>query len=183
MESHNLGGMIGTVLRNIFGPEAIVAFIRVNAGWIRTASSLIIYATVTRQFQLPSTTVVREKNNFKYQINQRAIIALKNEFNYVYIGIITDKAFLPITQLNFGRTQFEISSGAHTLGRFECTGQVSVNGMPRSCFDLWKIGHTLSGIYSIMGSNYTESVYCDFARLPTDQGKIYNTIKYKQENM
>ncbi|EFX63162.1 hypothetical protein DAPPUDRAFT_17597, partial [Daphnia pulex] len=35
-------------------------------------------------------------------------------------GAITDKNVLPITRLNFGRTQLETSSGVHTLGRFEC---------------------------------------------------------------
>ena len=86
-------------------------------------------------------------------------------------GVITDKSYLPVTRLNFGRTQLESSSGVHTLGRFECTGQVSVSGMPKSCTDLWKIGHTLSGIYSVMGSAYVETVYCDFAKLPNEQGR------------
>ena len=44
--------------------------------------------------------------------------------------INTDKEILPITRLNFGRTQQSYSSGVHTLGRFECTGQVAVTGMP-----------------------------------------------------
>jgi hypothetical protein len=88
------------------------------------------------------------------------------------LGVITDKSVLPITRLNFGRTQLESSSGVHTLGRFECTGQVAVNGMPRSCGDLWRIGHTLSGLYSIMGPKMVESVYCDFTKLPNDAGKF-----------
>ena len=51
--------------------------------------------------------------------------------------------------------------------------QVSVSaGMPKSCSDLWKIGHTLSGIYSVMGSDNVETVYCDFTRLPYEQGEI-----------
>ncbi|KAK4011381.1 hypothetical protein OUZ56_020495 [Daphnia magna] len=64
-------------------------------------------------------------------------------------GIVTNKHFLPITKLNFGRTQLPISSGVHTLGPFECSGQVAVNRMPSSCEDLWKIGHTLSGLHSV----------------------------------
>ncbi len=90
-------------------------------------------------------------------------------------GVITDKSILPITRLNFGRTILESSSGVHTLGRFECTGQVVVNGMPSSCEDLWHIGHTLSGLYSVMGIAKVENIYCDFTKLPSDPGmfKMY----------
>ena len=85
-------------------------------------------------------------------------------------GVITDKKYLPITGLNFGRTQFTVSSGVHTLGRFECTGQPSLSEMPKSCSDLWRIGHALNGIYSVSGSDYVETVYCDFAKQPHEQG-------------
>jgi hypothetical protein len=43
--------------------------------------------------------------------------------------------------------------------------------MPTSCQDLWRMGHTLSGLYSVMGTEMIESVYCDFTRLPNDVGK------------
>ena len=55
----------------------------------------------------------------------------------------------------------------------ECNGKVVLNGMPASCEDLWRIGYTLSGLYSIKGSsNKVETVYCDFNKLPGDEGKI-----------
>ncbi|XP_057368939.1 uncharacterized protein LOC130690004 [Daphnia carinata] len=85
-------------------------------------------------------------------------------------GVINDMDILPITRLNFGRTQLETSSGVHTLGRFECSGQVAITGMPTSCKDLWRIGHTLNGIYNVKGSSMVESVYCDFSIFPDDAG-------------
>ncbi|XP_046639768.1 uncharacterized protein LOC124320908 [Daphnia pulicaria] len=85
-------------------------------------------------------------------------------------GVITDKNVLPITRLNFGRTQLETSSGVHTLGRLVCTGLVTLTGLPKSCQDLWLIGHTLNGFYYVMGSAKMESVYCDFTKLPDDAG-------------
>ncbi len=89
-------------------------------------------------------------------------------------GIITDKNVLPVTRLNFGRTQLTTSSGIHTLGQFECSGSVSLTGLPTSCKDLWLIGHTLNGFYSVMGSAMMESVYCDFTKLPDNTSiKIY----------
>ena len=87
------------------------------------------------------------------------------------VGIITDKNVLPVTQLNFGRTQLTTSSGVHTLGRFECTGSVALTGLPTTCKDLWLIGHTLNGFYFVMGNATMESVYCDFTQLPDDAGK------------
>ncbi|XP_046459494.1 uncharacterized protein LOC124205942 [Daphnia pulex] len=85
-------------------------------------------------------------------------------------GVITDKNILPITSLNFGRTQLETSSGVHTLGRFECSGTVPDFVFPTSCEDLWLVGHTLNGLYFVMGSTMMESVYCDFTKLPDDAG-------------
>jgi hypothetical protein len=46
------------------------------------------------------------------------------------------------------------------------------NWMPSSCEDLWRIGHTLSALYSVMGVAMVENVYCDFTKLPNDAGKI-----------
>ena len=101
---------------------------------------------------------------------------------YVYLtpecclikGVISDKSFLPVTWLNFGRTQLASSSGVHTLGPLECTGQVAVSGMPKSCVDLWRMGHSLSRLYSVIGEKReVEFVYCNFIKLTTDSGKSY----------
>ncbi|EFX82472.1 hypothetical protein DAPPUDRAFT_241138 [Daphnia pulex] len=85
-------------------------------------------------------------------------------------GVIRDKNLLPITRLNFGRTILAGSSGNYTLGRLECSGQMAVTGMPKSCEDLWWIGHTLTGLYSVMGTAMVENVYCDFTKLPSEAG-------------
>ncbi len=87
-------------------------------------------------------------------------------------GVITEKNILPITRLNFGRTKLDTSSGVHTLGRFECTGQQAINEMPSSCVDLWRRGHKLNGLYSVMGTKQIESIHCDFSKTPTDPSKI-----------
>nr|CAH0110956.1 unnamed protein product [Daphnia galeata] len=85
-------------------------------------------------------------------------------------GVITDKEILPISRLNFGRTPLETSSGIHTLGRYECTGKVAIVGMPTSCEDLWRIGHSLSGLYLVLEGEIVKNVYCNFTKLPSDAG-------------
>jgi hypothetical protein len=50
---------------------------------------------------------------------------------------------------------------------------VSINGLPSSCADLKIIGHIWSGFYFVMGLAKMESVYCDFTKLPSDEGKCY----------
>ncbi len=50
---------------------------------------------------------------------------------------------------------------------------VAFPGIPSSCADLKMIGHTLNGIFSVMGSVKMESVYCDFTKLPDDAGKCF----------
>ncbi|KAI9557768.1 C1q and tumor necrosis factor-related protein-like protein 3 isoform b [Daphnia sinensis] len=42
--------------------------------------------------------------------------------------------------------------------------------MPTSCADLSAIGHTLNGLYSVIGNKSVESVYCDFTNSPNDPG-------------
>jgi hypothetical protein len=93
-----------------------------------------------------------------------------------------DKELLPVTALQFGRTIAPTSTNRHTLGRLECSGKVVLNGMPSSCQDLWRIGYTLSGLYSIKGSSSSkvETVYCDFSKLPGDQGAV-NIVYFRLE--
>ena len=85
-------------------------------------------------------------------------------------GYITSKDALPVTKLNFGRNLATNSYGNHTLGKLECSGRATVNTVPGSCADLWKIGHTLNGFYDIKGDKTVRSVYCDFTKLPGDRG-------------
>ncbi len=90
---------------------------------------------------------------------------------------MTDKTVLPVTRLNFGGT--ENGAAVHTLGRFECSGKEAVSGMPRSCLDLWRMGHILSGLYSVMGTKMIENVYCDFTKTSSDNGKVSTITHYK----
>ena len=46
---------------------------------------------------------------------------------------------------------------------------VDIGKMPNSCSDLQRMGHKLSGFFSVKGSNKLEMVYCDFN--PNENGK------------
>jgi hypothetical protein len=46
-----------------------------------------------------------------------------------------------------------------------------INGMPTSCAELKSIGHIWSGLYSVMGVNMVETIYCDFTKAVGDPGK------------
>ena len=104
--------------------------------------------------------------------------------NY-HSGFITEKTLLPITQLFFGRA---VTLGRPTLGRIICSGNPSVNGMPKSCVDLLRLGHTLTGLYSVAGDGRVESVYCDFSKLSTEPSKnffvklLYQLTKINSSN-
>ena len=79
------------------------------------------------------------------------------------IGIVTDKNFLTVTRLNFGRAQ--LATGLQ-LGRLRCWEKwPSLEGQSFA----WICGGSaVSGLYSVMGTELVESVYCDFIKLPTD---------------
>jgi hypothetical protein len=116
--------------------------------------------------------LLSDSGKFEWQL---ATIDLTKFFSLFFklkcAGVITKETLLPITKLNFGRTQLSSSSGSHTLGRFECSGGTTVTGMPTSCEDLWRIGHSMSGLYSVMGTKMVETVYCDFTKSLSDPGK------------
>ncbi|XP_046646370.1 uncharacterized protein LOC124336629 isoform X2 [Daphnia pulicaria] len=75
---------------------------------------------------------------------------------------------IPVARLNFGGTLKGFIY--HTLGKIQCGGKSKSEGMPRSCEDLWRTGHTLNGIFAVKGSKSIESLYCDFNRRPNENG-------------
>ena len=160
------GGTTKTETRNIFGPAWTQTPTPASAESTEIASKLLPSATAIPLHQCNWSTMVRSP-----YIKLKSLIWIKFE-RIKCSGVITDKSVLPVTRLNFGRTQLASSSGVHTLGRFECTGRVAVGGMPTSCQDLWRMGHTLSGLYSVLGTKMVESVSCDFTKIPSDAGKI-----------
>ena len=78
---------------------------------------------------------------------------------------MTEKSLLPVTRLNFGRIAAGASSGRHTLGKFECSGRVTLTTKPTTCYDLFIAGNQISGFYTIKGSaTQLSTVYCDFSK-------------------
>ena len=49
---------------------------------------------------------------------------------------------------------------------------VAAAPMPKSCADLRYLGHTINGLYLIMGTEKVETVFCDFSLIPSDPSKI-----------
>jgi hypothetical protein len=59
------------------------------------------------------------------------------------------------------------------IGYSEVKNKPTYFGMPTSCDNLKGAGHISSGFYSIKGSAMMESVFCDFTKLPSDEGKYF----------
>ncbi|XP_046645880.1 uncharacterized protein LOC124336212 [Daphnia pulicaria] len=110
-----------------------------------------------------------DKNGNKKTFSSTGMANCDGSLRIQAIGVIESKQDLPMTRLNFGGTSQ--GSGQHTLGRLECTGKVKVEGMPTSCDDLWRIGNTMNGIYSIVANKKVQTVFCDFnKRLGSEKG-------------
>ena len=45
--------------------------------------------------------------------------------------------------------------------------------MPKSCEDLWRIGHLKSGLYSVVGNKTVKTVFCDFQKIPDEASMHY----------
>ena len=100
-----------------------------------------------------------------------------HKFNFVFgdlllAGFITNKEALPVTKLNVGGITDHRSYGRYILGKLECSGREHVNGIPESCSDLWKMGHTLNGFYDVKRVNEIVKVYCDFTQVPGVKGTL-----------
>ena len=55
---------------------------------------------------------------------------------------------------------------------------MAATGIPKSCVDLRKNGHTANGLYLIAGTEKVETVFCDLTKLPKDSGtKLINIDK------
>jgi len=78
-----------------------------------------------------------------------------------------------VTSLNFGKYKNKSSSSWHTLGKLECSGKKVVYNIPKSCYELSLIGHSLNGLYSVMGAEEKkiEFVDCDFNLAPDEEGR------------
>lgn len=112
---------------------------------------------------------------------------------------------LPITRLNFGRTHLSGSSGKFELGPLECSGsrassenedgEMIITLIPTNCSDLFQIGHTLTGFYSVLVEEYDtvkseiksgtinkhkfiRTIFCDFSQTSVDggDGQYFNSI-------
>lgn len=56
--------------------------------------------------------------------------------------------------------------------KLESMSPSSIGKMPTSCVDLKQIGHVKSGLYSVMGNNSVQNVYCDFTLAKTSKSHL-----------
>ena len=90
---------------------------------------------------------------------------------------MTEKSLLPVTRLNFGRIA-PGASGRHTLGKFECSGRVTLASMPTICYDLFIAGNQISGFYTVKASTtQLKTVYCDFSKAQGTAGNYSNFLR------
>ncbi|XP_057365355.1 uncharacterized protein LOC130686079 [Daphnia carinata] len=82
-------------------------------------------------------------------------------------GYNTDKR-LPFTRFHFSNP-FK-GSGQHQVSRLACQGKAKTEAMPRSCDDLWRMGHTLNGVFLVRGDKQVETVFCQFDKRPNERG-------------
>ena len=72
-----------------------------------------------------------------------------------------------MTGLRFGRISGAQSWSRHSVGPLECTGFVSFHGLPRSCADLKRHGHTLNAFYTVHDH---QVIYCDMNQIAAHRG-------------
>ncbi|EFX82867.1 hypothetical protein DAPPUDRAFT_316307 [Daphnia pulex] len=118
---------------------------------------------------------LEEKNELRQDLAFKIIqLEAKNDQLEVKIGKLEakveqqDSLLTSLLREKNERTAAASTDSVRPIGNNQ--SPVAINGLPSSCGDLALIGHTLSGIYSVMGSAKMESVFCDFTKLPDDAG-------------
>nr|CAH0101839.1 unnamed protein product [Daphnia galeata] len=100
---------------------------------------------------------------------------LRNELRVISIRLETT-----ISNLNTTRTELiNVKSDFKTILNDRTSEIVDIGKMPTSCFDLERMGHKLSGFFSVKGSKKMEMIFCDFNPNQNDKQKWigYNDVK------
>lgn len=115
--------------------------------------SLAIYATV--------------RENFVWLQRADNLISSFLKTNNTFSIQTANQIQFPITRLVLGGVPDGSKSlGRFKLGKFDCHGQVNIDE-PKSCKDLWRVGHVLSGFYAIKTKSNVTNVYCNFTGATT----------------
>ena len=69
-------------------------------------------------------------------------------------------------------TANSIPSSVYSKNIIESKPDMVAAAMPKSCADLRYFGHTINGLYLIMGTENVETVFCDFSLIPSDPSNI-----------
>ena len=107
--------------------------------------------------QLKTLELKVEELEAENQKQEEKIVALQKKMN-------ERPANSPLSQLSI-----------HPSGADDSNNKTAVAAaaMPKSCADLRYLGHTINGLYLIMGTEKVETVFCDFTvPLPSDPSKI-----------
>ncbi|XP_046456487.1 uncharacterized protein LOC124203727 [Daphnia pulex] len=86
---------------------------------------------------------------------------LKREFSATFNDFEKTKTTLASLRMDLSNAVFTVKDYAAKLN--ERTSEiVDIGKMPTSCTDLQRMGHKLSGFFSVKGSKKMEIIYCDF---------------------
>ncbi len=81
------------------------------------------------------------------------IFVLQQHIDEQHVNSDHPKSTVPISGENNNKFQSGLAAAA----------------IPKSCADLSYLGHSLNGLYLIMGTEHVETVFCDFSvPLPSD---------------
>ena len=113
-------------------------------------------AKMARLEELEVKIAQLETLELKVEEQKEEIVALRNQID-------KRQANSPLSELSIHPSSADNNN--------EKTAVAAV-AMPKSCTDLRYLGHTINGLYMIMGSDKVETVFCDFTALPSDPSKI-----------
>lgn len=101
------------------------------------------------------------------------LVAKENQFQDLKQQHVKNSMFYSknVTQLVIWIQEMLAEQVTRSHWRDVSIGHPSARQMPTSCQDLNQMGHILNGLYSVMGTEMVQSVYCDFTLLPSDVGK------------
>ena len=158
-------------MRNFSGPEVIQVSTPVSAASMGIASILTQNATATQLY--PYLKLTEVSFLFMPFISTLSIISLLQWHgsiaNEMQVSSLTRKSFQSLAWI-LVVLHSKLRPVSTPWAVTNVQERWPSNRMPTSCEDLWRIGHSLSGLYLVLEGEIVKNVYCNFTKLPSDAG-------------
>nr|CAH0107912.1 unnamed protein product [Daphnia galeata] len=165
---------------------------KTNIGLEKTNANVIVLSTKLNTTEKELTEIKIRAGNLSIEIKTNSLRLgheIKQADDNLKKELRANLNRLETATTNLASTRTELSSTKSTISDLakkinDRTREiVDIGRMPTSCLDLERMGHKLSGFFSVKGSKKIEMLYCDFYPNQNDKQKLIGYADVKSESV